>query len=698
MSHETKGIAKPSLAMTPAIDTSDIPGSECPGLGDGFIFPGSPVMPGFGASVLNALTAHVAVLDKKGAIVAVNQAWLDFARSNEASDLARLSVGANYLEVCASAGDDPLAIQALRGIQEVLDGKKRIFTLEYPCPSPVEEHWFLMVVTRPHEGIGGAVVVHTDITDREHSRRALQASEARFHSVLENMSEGLMLFDAEENLIYQNPASLRIHGFEAPSKGTLRRDELPVTWKAWDLSGRTIGFEEWPVSRVFRYEQFQNQVLRVIRVETGREFHGSYNGCPICDASGRLVLGFITIRDISGEVQARRALEQSERRLRAFFESDMMGAICWTTSGRITDANDKFLQMVGYDREELISGRISWERMTPEYRARDENALRELESRGSDTPYEKEFIRKDGTRMPVLVGASMLDDKHYEGVAFVLDITERKRAEEVLARSKADLEVQVAERTAELQELIGELEHFSYTITHDMRAPLRAMQGYGEMLKELCSDSGDGRKELVQKIIAAANRMDLLITDALSYNRAVRQELPLCSVDTGKLVRDILDTYPEFQPARAHIQIDGELPVVLANEAGLTQCFSNLLGNAVKFVKAGEKPQVRIWAEPRGEYERIWVEDRGIGITKHMIPRLFEMFARGSNNYEGTGIGLALVRKVALRMGGKVGVESREGDGSRFWLECKTAGMKQKEIPQAGAILSQFTGRQQPGA
>ena len=113
------------------------------------------------------------------------------------------------------------------------------------------------------------------------------------------------------------------------------------------------------------------------------------------------------------------------------------------------------------------------------------------------------------------------------------------------------------------------------------------------------------------------------------------------------------------------------MPVVLGNEAGLTQCFSNLLGNAVKFVKPGEKPEIRVWATQRGEWVRIWVEDKGIGISKEMLPRVFEMFSRGSKEYEGTGIGLALVRKVVQRMGGKVGVESEEGKGSRFWIELR---------------------------
>ncbi len=129
----------------------------------------------------------------------------------------------------------------------------------------------------------------------------------------------------------------------------------------------------------------------------------------------------------------------------------------------------------------------------------------------------------------------------------------------------------------------------------------------------------------------------------------------------GALLRGMLDSYPELQPSRAQIEIDGPLPVVVGNEAGLTQCLSNLLGNAVKFVKPGQMPQIRVRAEYRDCWARIWVEHNGIGVPPEMLPRIFDMFTRGSSKYEGTGIGLALVRKVAQRMGGKVGVESTDG-------------------------------------
>jgi signal transduction histidine kinase len=263
------------------------------------------------------------------------------------------------------------------------------------------------------------------------------------------------------------------------------------------------------------------------------------------------------------------------------------------------------------------------------------------------------------------------------------DVTEQREARNVLARSKEELEQLVAERTEKLQELVGELEHFSYTITHDMRAPLRAMQGFAEMISETCAGCPDSQaREFLRRIKTSAERMDGLITDALSYSRAVRQELPLEEVDTGALLRGMLDSYPELQATRARISIEGTLPVVLGNEAGMTQCFSNLLGNAVKFVKPGQIPEIRVWSDAlaagshphaKGESVRIWVEDKGIGISKEMLPRVFDMFSQGTRKYGGTGIGLALVRKVAHRMGGRAGVESEEGKGSRFWLELKLA-------------------------
>lgn len=200
------------------------------------------------------------------------------------------------------------------------------------------------VKNAPHSA---AEVPPHDDPDTAASHEALAGGEAIFRAVLDNMSEGLMLFDRERNLIYQNPASLRIHGFSVQEDGRIDHDALGATWDAWDEAGQPVGFDGWPVSRVFAGEQVKNQVLRVIRRETGFEFYGSYNGAPLLDEAGQLRFGFIRIRDITEQVHAREALRHSERRLRAFFESDMMGAFYWNVGGQITDANDELLRMLG---------------------------------------------------------------------------------------------------------------------------------------------------------------------------------------------------------------------------------------------------------------------------------------------------------------------------------------------------------------
>ena len=154
------------------------------------------------------------------------------------------------------------------------------------------------------------------------------------------------------------------------------------------------------------------------------------------------------------------------------------------------------------------------------------------------------------------------------------DVTDMKQAQMVLAQSKADLEALVVQRTAKLQELLGELQHFSYSITHDMRAPLRAMRGFAEQIHELCAHCPDSQQKIfLDRIIVASERMDNLIRDALNYGAAIGQEFQLRPVNLDKLLVGMLDSYPEFFGNRANIRVEEGIPLVLGNEAGLTQCF-----------------------------------------------------------------------------------------------------------------------------
>ncbi|HYJ14010.1 MAG TPA: ATP-binding protein [Candidatus Limnocylindria bacterium] len=251
------------------------------------------------------------------------------------------------------------------------------------------------------------------------------------------------------------------------------------------------------------------------------------------------------------------------------------------------------------------------------------------------------------------------------------DITLRKQAEELMRSEAKRLDALVAQRTARLQETVGELEAFSYSISHDMRAPLRAMQGYANAL---LSDYGarldaDARHYL-DRIFRSANRLDLLIQDVLSYSRVAKGQIDLQPVDFERLLNDVISTTPEFQEPQARIIVERPLHRVRGHDAYLTQCITNLLANAVKFVPERVVPEIRIRSERFNGQVRVWFEDNGIGIDPLHNERIFQIFGQvyPEKKYGGTGIGLAIVSKAVQRMNGEVGVISGLDKGSRFWL------------------------------
>ena len=228
-----------------------------------------------------------------------------------------------------------------------------------------------------------------------------------------------------------------------------------------------------------------------------------------------------------------------------------------------------------------------------------------------------------------------------------------------------------------LREAIGELEGFSYSVSHDMRAPLRAIQSFAQFLVDEYGSKLDERGlDYLQQIMRSAVRLDQLIQDVLSYTRILHGELPMGPVDLDRLVRDIVQTFRNSNAPRItpEIQVKSTLPKVIANEALLAQCVSNLLRNAIKFVAPGTTPHVEISAEAMKDNSiRVWFKDNGIGIAPENHKRIFRLFERihPATEYEGTGTGLTMVRKAVERMGAQVGFESEVGKGSNFWIQFK---------------------------
>jgi len=351
--------------------------------------------------------------------------------------------------------------------------------------------------------------------------------------------------------------------------------------------------------------------------------------------------------------------------------ADACPAMIWvcTPSRHRTWSNKAWLNFVGRTlKEEAGEGWLA--------NVHDEDRQRALQTLGRAIDAKHEFRteyrlrRFDGEYRWVLdqgIPWTQPDGKFLGYIGSCIDMTDAKLQSEYLERK-------VAERTARLNESVIELESLSYTIVHDMRAPLRCMQNFSRLIVEECGEQLNATaKEYLRRVINGAQRMDRLIINVLSYSRLARGEVSLVEVDFDHVLRGIIESYPPFQAPNASIYIQGPLPPVLGNEALLTQCIANLLGNAVKFVAPDVHPRMKIWAEEQGGKARIWFEDNGVGIPKKAHEKIFGVFERLNQNYEGTGIGLAIVRKAAERMGGKVGVESELDRGSRFWLELLAA-------------------------
>jgi PAS domain S-box-containing protein len=264
-----------------------------------------------------------------------------------------------------------------------------------------------------------------------------------------------------------------------------------------------------------------------------------------------------------------------------------------------------------------------------------------------------------------------------------VEINERKQAEEALRRAQAQLtdragqlEGLVTERTSELTATNQQLEAFVYSIAHDLRAPLRSMEGFSTMLiAEAGGALNEKGKAYAGRINKSALFMDALLIDLLAFSRINQQHVELVPVNLATVIESVLARLQDdIREKHARVESSGPWPVVRAHESTLAQVLYNLASNALKFIMPDVPPVVRLRAEEKAEFIRVWVEDNGPGIALDHQDQIFRIFTRlAGDKYAGTGIGLAIVQKGVERMGGRVGVESAAGQGSRFWIELRKA-------------------------
>jgi len=519
-----------------------------------------------------------------------------------------------------------------------------------------------------------------DITERKRTEGALQASEARFRALFDLGPVAVYSCDTSGKIQEFNRRSAELWG-RKPNPGEVR-DRFCGSFSLHQTNGTFVPHEQCPMAEVLSGKiPAARDVEVLIERPDGSRITAIVNIVPIRNARGEITAAINSFYDITLRKNAEEMLRESEERFHAIFTQATAGIAQTDLDGRFTLVNKCYCDITGRKAQNLIGAKMD-DITHPEDLTVNRALLNKLKTEGKSFVIEKRYLRPGGEIVWVSNSVSRVNSTLGDGQYFVAvtqDITERKRAEQALITAKneighhaLELERVITERTGELRETIRELEGFSYSVSHDMRAPLRAMQSFSQfLLDEYGGKLDEQGTYYLQQIMRSTVRLDRLIQDVLSYTRILHAELPMGPVNLDLLVRDLVETFPGGQPISPEFLIKATLPSVLGNEALLAQCVTNLLSNAIKFVAAGTTPRVEISAENlEGNLTRVWFKDNGIGIAPENHDRIFRLFERvhPATDYEGTGIGLTIVRKAIDRMDAKVGFDSAPGKGSNFWL------------------------------
>ncbi|SDT97347.1 PAS domain S-box-containing protein [Verrucomicrobium sp. GAS474] len=403
---------------------------------------------------------------------------------------------------------------------------------------------------------------------------------------------------------------------------------------------------------------------------------------PVRQPDGRVEQLLSVSRDITHHRAAEEKTRQSEEQLQALTQASPDLVSIFSTDGHCEFCNERWSEFSGLSIAHGVDF-SGGDLVHAEDRARMAEQWAQCLRTGSPLESEVRLRRFDGVYRWFL--SRILPARNEAGdivkwYGASSDITAQRETTQALAKMNATqsqlLEERVAQRTAQLQKMVEELELLSYSLSHDLRQPLRAMQQYSQILIEDYARKLDATGEqYLQQIIRATTRMDRLIQDVLTYAQLSRASIALDTVDVDTLTHDIIAQYPLFKEPHASVTVEGILMPVMASGSLLTQIISNLLGNAVKFIAAGIKPRVTIFTEKREALVRIHIRDNGIGIKPENLETIWKMFERlhVAKEYEGTGIGLSIVRKSSELMGGRAGVESIPGEGSTFWIDLPRA-------------------------
>ena len=517
----------------------------------------------------------------------------------------------------------------------------------------------------PQGFVVGASKVARDITDQTAAVRASMLLAA----VVDSSDDAIISKRLDGTITSWNSAAERLFGYTAqemigqPITRLFPADRI-------EEEARIIG----QIAKGERVNHFET----IRKTKDGRHLNLSLTISPVKDVDGRIVGASKIARDITERKRIEEQLHRSEEQLRLM--ADSIPQLAWMADpdGNMFWYNRRWYEYTGASPEAMKGW--GWQsvhdpQMLPLVVEQWKESLK------TGKPFEMEYPLRggDGRFQWFLTRINPLLDERGRVMRWFgtnTNVDEVRRIRETLVEVNAALDRRIQERTASLESAVEQMEEFSYTVSHDLRAPLRAMHAYAKaLIEDFGAQLEPAAKMYAERIMRNSHRMEKLTHEVLTYSRIARADMPLTTVDLSKLLGDLITHYQEFQAPAAQVEIQEPLPAVLAHETSLGQCLTNLLHNAVKFVRPGTIPVVRIHAEHVEEGVRIWIEDNGIGIKPEHQQNIFKLFERAHSEgqYSGTGIGLAIVRKAVERMRGSAGVVSDGVNGSRFWLRLPKA-------------------------